>query len=66
MIWRYNWLRRRGYVTVTGTNWRDPDLGSEWCELVMMKDQKIKKVSINGMTWRAIVAIEEVEREQKQ
>jgi hypothetical protein len=58
---RYNWLRRLGYRVVDGENWRDPDVGNRWTELVMTNGKKLKRVKINGSTtWRGYQTIEEV------
>jgi hypothetical protein len=45
---RYNWLRKRGYHTIRGANYLDPDFGDEWVELVMSNGKRIKRVKVNG------------------
>ncbi len=47
-LWRYNRLRKRGYRTIRGGNWENPDFGNEWVELIMSNGLKIKKIRING------------------
>lgn len=61
---RYNWLRKCGYCTVSGQNWRDPEFGNTWVELIMKKGLRLKKVKINGaMKWREYKWLEEKENE---
>jgi len=56
---RYNWLRRLGYRTINGSNYRDPDFGTEWTELIMSNGSKLKHVKIEcGTTWRGFQEME--------
>jgi hypothetical protein len=55
---RYNWLRNRGYKTVSGHNYRDSDFGDEWVELVMQKGKRIKRTRLNNMSLRQVLISE--------
>lgn len=45
---RYKYLRKRGYKTITGADYRDPDTYHTWTELIMQKGNKLKFVRVDG------------------